>query len=58
MVIRLLLTAGTLVVVWRHSHWSVALVLTMMAINNEVSAYVSRGHAAVLHELIEGHPSR
>jgi hypothetical protein len=38
--IRCLLTALLLIVVWRHSHWSVALTLTGLCIANELNAWL------------------
>ena len=38
-IIRLLLTGWLLFVVWHHAHWSVALVLTLLAIAEEVRTY-------------------
>lgn len=39
---RILGTAAILWVTWHHTHWSVALSLTLMAVNNEIAAYVLR----------------
>ena len=42
--LRLILTVALLVVVWRHSHWSVALSLTLMSIGIEGIVYEMRAH--------------
>lgn len=39
---RILGTAAILWVTWHHAHWSVALPLTLMAANNEITAYALR----------------
>lgn len=36
--VRLALTAAILVIVWSHSHWSVALTLTGLCLTNEFRA--------------------
>ncbi len=42
-IIRWTLSATLLVVVWQHSHWSVALVITLLTVNGElVAANVER----------------
>ena len=33
---RLILTAALLIVVWRNTHWSVALLLTLLSISSEL----------------------
>lgn len=40
--LRLLLTAALLAVVWRHSHWSVALTLTLLTIVSEMRDWTTR----------------
>lgn len=35
LILRLLLTVVLLVIVWRHSHWSVALAITLLSVANE-----------------------
>lgn len=47
---RIIGTAGLLFVIWLHTHWSVALALTLMAINNEVEAWLLRAVAEALKE--------
>lgn len=39
---RIVGTAAILRVTWHHAHWSIALPLTLMAANNEVTAYALR----------------
>ena len=40
--IRIILTGALLFVVWRNSHWSVALTLTMLALANEANVATIR----------------
>jgi hypothetical protein len=39
---RLAITALFLFIVWLHSHWSVALAITLIAINNELQSSTTR----------------
>ena len=41
-VVRWLLTAGILAVVWCHAHWSVALALTGLSLANEMKSVPGR----------------
>jgi hypothetical protein len=36
--VRWLLTVALLITAWRHSHWSVALVLTLIAVREELDS--------------------
>lgn len=40
-IIRLSLTAALLYVVWSNAHWSVALCLTILAIDLEINTFIS-----------------
>jgi hypothetical protein len=40
--VRMALTAALLVVVWMHAHWSVALMVTLLAMANECTGLVVR----------------
>jgi hypothetical protein len=41
-IIRLILTIALMYEVWTHSHWSVALSLTLLAIGNECQGFMLR----------------
>lgn len=43
MIARWILSAILLLIVWTHAHWSVALVLTLMTINNEITSKLLKG---------------
>lgn len=42
--IRVGLSGFVLYIVWHHSHWSVALVLSLLALNAELSSWILRAH--------------
>jgi hypothetical protein len=35
------LSTALLVVVWHHAHWSVSLMLTLLAVSDEIAAFVA-----------------
>lgn len=39
-IVRYILSSGLLILVWLHIHWSAALVLTLLTIESEISAYI------------------
>ena len=51
--VRWLLTAFLLYVIWHHSHWSVALLLTLLCIGNELVAVTVTAIAAAIKRATE-----
>lgn len=51
--IRFGLTIALLVVVWRNSHWSVALCLTLLSIAVEAIDYAARQRFTAIAEMME-----
>lgn len=51
--LRLLGETVVLVIVWRHAHWSVAMVLTSLTIEGEMLVAVANEHFKMLEDLVE-----
>jgi hypothetical protein len=51
-IVRYVCTVVLVFIVWRHSHWSVALSISLLSIGEEVAGYVSDQQIEVLRELI------
>jgi hypothetical protein len=56
MAVRLLLTAALIVIVWKHSHWSVALTLTLLAITSEIRDFTTQLATRTLRRLVNPTP--
>ena len=51
--VRIASTTALLVVVWRHAHWSVALVLTLLSIGGEIDSFCLNELMASVKTLME-----
>ena len=47
-IVRIILSIALLVIVWQHVHWSVAFLLTVQFVTNELVAFVAKKHNKIL----------